>query len=173
MTALADLTDYELLIGPVATADEQKVDYMLLVASSVVASKATGLLPWWWWDPANPPLDDDGNPVPDPGPVPEPAVLVTCQTASNLITGGPGGGAIQMERTGLAETTYAPAENAEGLLPVAWKTILKPWRPPDMATVRLVVPHPSEYLRGGYGADWWWPIDDNLILPDPEPWRSH
>jgi hypothetical protein len=152
---LATIDDYTLLIGPVATADEPKVDYMLLVASSVVVGRASGLLPWWQYDP-NATDPDTGLPYPDPGAVPEPAVLVTCQTADLLVTSPRGvSGPVVMEKIGLAESQYATRTDPETLLPVGWRSLLRPWRPPDLASVALTVPHPSEYRYGGYGADWW------------------
>jgi hypothetical protein len=155
MIPLASLADYELLIGPVGTEDEPRLDYLLIVSSSVVAGVAPGLLPW---------VQDD--PVPDPGPVPEPAVLVTCQTASTMMTNPAGNsGAVTMEKVGLIENQYAVHGNAEGLLPSAWRTLLRPWRPPDLASVRLAVPHPLTYGLGGYGGSWWWPMDRELAEP--------
>ena len=156
MQPLATPADYELLIGPVAPADEPKLEYLLAVSSSVVVSVAPGLLPWTV-DPADWPLDPDtGLPI-DPGPVPEPAVLVTCQTAATMMLNPTGGGsAVAMERIGLVETQYVATSDVYGLLPAAWRQLLKPWRPPDMASVRLSVPHPTTYGLDGYGGDWWW-----------------
>jgi hypothetical protein len=172
-TALATETDYELLIGPVATGDEAKLDYMLMVASSLVVGVAPGLLSWWNYDPANPPLDPDtGLPLPDPFPAPEPAVLVTCQTAQNLmLPTGSTGGRIMMERVGEAATTYAPVSDTEFLLPTAWRSLLRPWRAPEIASIRLSVPHPLMYTRGGWGPDWWWtPDSDDDWIDWNDPW---
>lgn len=151
---LATIDDYTLLIGPVGPGDEPRLEALLMVSSSVVVGVAPGLLPWWTYDSSDPDAVD-------PGPVPEPAVLVTCQTASNMATNpaGAGGGAVQMERVGLAETTYAAStwDTTYGLLPAAWRLLLKPWRPPDLASVKLSVPHPAMYeFEEGYGGDWWW-----------------
>jgi hypothetical protein len=169
-TALAQLTDYEMLIGPVDTADEPKVDYLLLVASSVVAQAAPGLLPWAQ---GTPPLEADGV---TPAPVPEPAVLVTCQTTSSLVNDPMGkSGKLQMERVGTVAAQYAPnATDMDSLLPVAWRRLLKPWRAPDIAAIRLTVPHPMEWRNyyGGWGLSWLFPsvdVDANgdPIAPDP------
>jgi hypothetical protein len=167
-TALAQLSDYEMLIGPVSSADQPKVDYLLLVASSVVAQAAPGLLPWAQ---GTPPLGTDGI---TPRPVPEPAVLVTCQTTNQLVTDPSGhAGALAMERVGTVAQQYAPnAMSPDGLLPTAWRRLLKPWRAPEVASIPLTVPHPMAY--GGNWEDWWWMEDDvttdaqgNVTPPDP------
>jgi hypothetical protein len=152
--ALATQTDYELLIGPDPTpaSDEARLAYMLEVASSVVVTVAPGLYPWLVW-----PLDDDGVPV-DPGPIPQNATLVTCQVASNLMSDPAGAsGTVTMERVGLAQTHFTSDWTlTSGLLPASWRLLLKPWRFPDMASISLVVPHPSEGLLGMMGDEWWW-----------------
>jgi hypothetical protein len=157
-TPLAELADYELLIGPVASTDEAKTNYMLLVSTSVVCGVAPGLLPWAQ---GNPPLDTDGV---TPLPVPEPAVLVTCQTASNLSNDPTGGAKVTMQRVGLVEAQYAAGGDEDNLLPVAWRRLLKPWRAPEMASIVLTIPHPMAYA--GYSDDWnwWW---DELAPPAP------
>ena len=162
MQALATIADYELLIGPVATADEPKITFLEMVATSVVVTHAPGLLPW---ASGTPPVGADGI---TPLPVPEPAILVTCQTAANIEadpTGG--GGKVQMERVGVTETSYAPGGDLDLLLPVAWRRLLKPWRPPVMASIRMSVPHPMEYGMGGWGGYWWVPPTDLGPPPDP------
>jgi hypothetical protein len=154
MPPLATTDDYELLMGPVAPADEPRLAYLLGVSTAVVVVVAPGLMPWVQW-----PTDPiTGLPV-DPGPIPPPATLVTCQVAARLMDDPAGAnGAITMERIGLVETQYQPDWSvANALLPTGWKLLLKPWRPPDLASVRLATPHPAEYLMGGYGGDWWWP----------------
>jgi len=167
-TALAQLSDYEMLIGPVATADQPKVDYLLLVASSVVAQAAPGLLPWAQ---GTPPLAADGV---TPRPVPEPAVLVTCQASAQMVADPSGhAGALAMERVGTTMQTYAPNSlSPDGLLPNAWRRLLKPWVAPMVASIRLTVPHPMAY--GAYSEEaWWYPsevnADDlgNVYPPDP------
>jgi hypothetical protein len=165
-TALAHLSDYEMLIGPVAATDEPKVDYLLLVASSVVAQAAPGLLPWAQ---GTPPLGSDGI---TPRPVPEPAVLVTCQTTSSLVANPTGrGGQVAMERVGTVAAQYAPnVHDLDGLLPTAWRKLLKPWRPPDVASIVLTVPHPMAY---GVSDEWGLPpevitdVNGNVTPPDP------
>ena len=154
MPPLATITDYELLIGPVAQTDDARLNYLLIVGSTVVASVATGALPWLYWDPANPPIDPDtGLPATDPGPVPEPIVLVTCQVTAHLMDDPEGAsGAVKMERVGWVSTEYDTQWAAQsGLLPAHWRLVLKPWRPPDLATARLTVEHPME----GWWWDWW------------------
>jgi hypothetical protein len=154
MTTLATIEDYELLIAPVAAADLERVTYLLDVASSVVAGVAPGLLPWTHYDP------DDPEAV-DPGPVPAPATLVTCQTTSRMVEEPTGGdGALTMERVGLVERGYQPTwESASGLLPSGWRVVLREWVAPAFASVRLSVPHPAAYRFGGYGGDWFFPLD--------------
>ena len=162
MPPLATITDYELLIGPVAQTDVARVDYLLIVGSTVVASVATGALPWLYWDPNNPPIDPStGLPMTDPGPVPEPVVLVTCQVTAKLVEDPEGApGAISSERVGWVSTVYDTQWAAQsGLLPASWRLVLKPWRPPDLATVRLTVEHPME----GWWSYYW---DDT---PEPAP----
>jgi hypothetical protein len=133
-----------------------------MVATSVVAQVAPGLLPWAQ---GAPPAQADGI---TPQPVPDPAVLVTCQTTSTIV-GDPsgGGGKVQMERIGLGVTQYAPGGDIEGLLPIAWRRLLKPWRPPVMASIPLSVPHPMEYGMGGWGWTWWFPTVEGTTPPDP------
>jgi hypothetical protein len=161
-TPLAQLSDYEMLIAPVAAADEPKIDYLILVASSVVAQFAPGLMPWAQ---GTPPLESDGV---TPTPVPEPAVLVTCQTTSNIVNNPTGnGGRIQMQRVGFSAEQYAPGGDVDGLLPVAWRRLLKPWRAPVMASIPLTVPHPMEYGMGGWGWTWWFPTLEGEAPPDP------
>ena len=151
MEALATVEDYEMLIGSVADSDEPRLEFMLRVASSVVVGVAPGLLPW-----------TNGEAETE---VPENAVLVTCQTASALMADPTGGsGAVSMERVGLVETQYATAD-VEALLPVAWRQLLLPWRPPTMAAIKLVVPHPLAYEMDGWGGDWWFLQDDDVVAP--------
>lgn len=147
MQPLATLADYELLIGPVDPSDEPRLDYLLLVASTVVTTVAPDLYSW---------LSGVNT-----APVPEPAVLVTCQVGARLLEQPTGSdGAVSMERIGWVQTAYTTSwSQASGLLPAGWQLMLKPWRPPDLASIRLSVPHPSEALLGGYGQDWWWPWD--------------
>jgi hypothetical protein len=157
MPALATTDDYELLIAPVPDEDEPRLEYCLNVASYVVVTVAPLLYPWVVW-----PLDDAGDPV-DPGPVPPPAVMVTCQAASQLFANPEGSpGPVTMERIGLSLTRYgAPWDVTGGLLPAGWQIILKPWRLPDIAAVRLVVPHPSEEWLGEGEEFWnWWVVED-------------
>ena len=162
--ALATSDDYALLIGPVSPGGQGKLDYMLLVASSVVVGVAPGLLPWWQYDPGDPESVD-------PGPVPPPAVLVTCQGASALMlssTGVPG--QVTMEKVGLAETEYSPNSDAYGILPNAWRQLLRPWRYPEIASIKVTVPHPSEYLAG-YGGQWWlWGLGLEEFVPPDDGW---
>jgi hypothetical protein len=137
MEPLATKADYELLISPVSPDEEPRLDYLLIVGSTVVTTVAPGLYPW---------LAGEMDTVP----VPEPAVLVTCQVTSRLMNDPEGGaGAVSMERIGLAITQYTTDWTlASGLLPGGWQIILKPWRPPSMASIKLHVPHPAEGLGG-------------------------
>jgi hypothetical protein len=153
MQALATIDDYELLIGPVSADDTERVTFLLGVGSSVVASVAPGVLPWVHYD------DTDPEAI-DPGPVPDAVVLVTCQVTARLVAepAGPDG-AVSMERIGWVQTAYATNWSDSSLLPEGWRLLLKPWRAPDLASLKLVVPHPLEYGLGGYGGDWWWPGD--------------
>jgi hypothetical protein len=87
----------------------------------------------------------------------------------NDSTGGQG--RVQMERVGLVQAQYADtagASEAEGLMPVAWKLLLKPWRAPDMASIPLSIPHPMEYAMGGWGWTWWMPAVQGDTPPDPD-----
>jgi hypothetical protein len=161
---LATSDDYTLLVGPVPSGGEPKLDYMLLVASSVVAGVAPGLMPWWTYDPTDPSQTD-------PGAVPPPAVLVTCQ-AANVLMLSPSGvpGPITMEKVGLAETQFSATADAYGILPNAWKQLLRPWRYPEIGSICLTVPHPSEYL-GVYGAEWWlWGLGLEEVTPPDDGW---
>jgi hypothetical protein len=162
-TPLATLSDYELFYGDVATADEPKVNYLLIVASSVVGQAAPGLLPWCL---GTPPPEADGV---TPRPVPEPAVLVTCQTTLTMFNDPAGtGGRVIMQRVGLVQSTFNPdVPDPDGLLPVAWRRLLKPWRAPVMASIPLTVPHPMEYGMGGWGWTWWFPTLEGETPPDP------
>lgn len=163
-TPLATEADYELLIGPVDPADDARLGYLLDVASSTVVTVAP-LLGVWYFD--DWPLDPVGTPI-DPGPVPSPATLVTCQTAARYmaIPDG-GGGPVTMERVGLAQTHYDTTswDITVGMLPPGWQITLKRWRMPDFASVRLFVPHPSE----SPWLEWWWwglpPTDDPVVNP--------
>ena len=132
MASLATAEDYQLLIGDVAADDDERLTFLLSVGSSVVVSVAPGLLPWW--------LDETQEPVP------EPAVLVTCQVTSRLMADPDGGdGAVSMERIGWVQTAYDTNwATQSGLLPGGWRLMLKPWRAPELASVRLsvVLPHP-------------------------------
>jgi hypothetical protein len=159
---LADLADYEMFFGPVDTADQPMVDFLLLVATSVVAQVAPGLISWAT---GVPPYQADGV---TPYAVPEPAVLVTCQTANTIVTDPTGRqGKVQMERVGLVQAQFAPGGDIESLLPVAWRRLLKPWRAPEIASVPLSVPHPMEYGMGGWGWTWWFPTLEGDTPPDP------
>ena len=145
MQPLATTDDYELLIGPVPDEELPRLEYNLEVASSVVASVAPGVLPWYTYDPDDPELDD-------PGPVPKPVVMVTCQTAASLMATPTGGsGAVTMERVGLVQTMYAEGTDTYGILPAAWKLTLKPWRTDmGLASVKLTT-HDDDPLP----VDWW------------------
>jgi hypothetical protein len=155
MPALADQDDYELLIGPVDPADEPRLDFMLEVASSTVTTVAPGLYPYYVW-----PLDDQGIPA-DPGPVPDPAVYVTCQVASHYLADpGGGGGRVMMERVGLVQTHYDTTawDPSTGTLPPGWQLMLKQWLPSSLASVPLVVPHPAEAALYR-----WWAWDQEAV----------
>jgi hypothetical protein len=158
MPALATVADYELLIAPVPDEDEPRLTILLDVASSAVVTVAPGLQPWISW-----PLDDEGVPV-DPGPVPPPAVLVTCQCAAGLMSDPEGSaGPVSSERVGLAQTHYeTPWDRSLGLLPAGWQLLLQPWRCPELASVLLVVPHPSPARY--WDRSWWWEV-----VEDPTP----
>jgi hypothetical protein len=159
---LAQLSDYEMFFGDVPAANEPMVEFLLIVASSVVAQVAPGLLPWAT---GAPPAQADGV---TPQPVPHPAILVTCQTTNTIVTDPTGRqGKVQMERVGLIQAQFAPGGDVESLLPVAWRRLLKPWRPPEMASVTLSVPHPMEYGMGGWGWTWWFPTLEGETPPDP------
>ena len=161
MPALATQEDYELIIGPVAVEDEPRLEYMLEVASFVVVTVAPGLYQWMVW-----PIDDEtGLPV-DPGPVPKPAVVITCQVTSRLMSEPEGAaGPVAMERIGVVQTHYdTDWAVSSGLLPAGWQLMLKPWRLPDLASVRLVVPHPSE------GSAFWQEDQQHwIVVGDPVP----
>jgi hypothetical protein len=162
MTPLATTEDYAKLIGPVPEGDEPRLETMLDVASSVVAQAAPGLLLWY-----NPPIDPDtGLPI-DPGPVPAPATFVTCQVASGFMDDPTGSsGPVTMERVGLVETQYAAGTTGwDALLPAGWRLLLKPWTAPELASVKLVVPHPAEYFADGWGVDWW--ASGEFVPPEP------
>jgi hypothetical protein len=161
---LATTDDYALLIGPVSADEEVRLEYLLLVASSVVATVAPGLVPWTSYDVTDPDAVD-------PGPVPPPATLVTCQSAARLMANPTGSdGAVTQERVGMVETSYNTDWSvANAILPSGWRLMLKPWRPPDLAAIKLSVPHPAEYLFGsGYGGDWWWLWSEGF-LQEEEP----
>ena len=162
MQALAEISDYELLIGPIDSDDEDRAEFLLGVASSVVAGVAPGVLPWIHYDPADPDAID-------PGPVPDPVVLVTCQCASRLLAEPAGAdGAVSMERIGWVQTAYDTGWTTDsGLLPAGWRLLLTAWRAPDLASIRLSVPHPLEYGLGGYGGDWWlWELEGLKRSPE-------
>ena len=156
MQALATTDDYELLIGPVPAEDKPRLEYELDVASSVVAGVAPGVLPWYLYDSTDPDMTD-------PGPVPKPVVMVTCQVTANLMASPAGGtgGAVTMERVGLVQTQYDTSDTY-GLLPASWKLTLKPWRTDaGLASVALAVNHPGQPLP----VDWWQRDMDEEMTP--------
>jgi hypothetical protein len=159
--SLASVADYELFIGPVLAADQPRLEALLPIASVVVYGKAYLLL--------SQDIQDGTTPIP------QPATLVTCQVAANLMANPTGSAGIPaMERVGFVETQYE-AGSSDALLPAGWKELLKPWRLPEFASVGLSTHLPPV----GYLSYWWgWYWGDNpdptdpFWDPQPTPWRE-
>jgi hypothetical protein len=92
-------------------------------------------------------------------------------TANAMRNDGGNPGAITMERVGQAITQYQIGgwDYAEGLLPNGWRVILKPWRYPELASVRLEALVPAMSLDP-FAWPGWWPEFELPWWPDGPDW---